>query len=74
MPETITFSYKGKSYNAIVYKEQRNSLAMWVVELDNGKTYLFSREKKGWYCGDLNKSLCKLIGSKIETLDEGESS
>ena len=66
MDNIIDFSWKRKKYTAIVQKEHQNSGTFWLVEIVSGGTYLLSKETKGWRCGELNKELCRQIGSAIE--------
>lgn len=62
----IHFTLNRKTYTALVTEETSIGSTLWVVELENGNTYLFSRAPKGWHCAELGKDTCKIIGKAIE--------
>ena len=63
----INFTLNRRQYNAQVAEESINGSHLWVVEVDNGGTYLFSKEVKGWHCAELGKDTCQVIGKAIDT-------
>jgi len=51
-----------------VTEDAINGSHLWVLELENGGIYLFSKEARGWHCPELGKDTCRVIGRAI---DEG---
>jgi hypothetical protein len=62
----ISFTLNRRDYTALVTEEAINGSHMWVLELDNGNIYLFSKEAKGWHCPELGKETCRTIGKAID--------
>jgi hypothetical protein len=62
----INFTLNRKPYTAEVAEEKINGAPLWLVEIEKGGTYLFSREARGWHCPELNKDICKVVGRAID--------
>lgn len=62
----INFTLNRKDYTAQVTEETVNGAHLWMLELDTGNIYLFSKEAKGWDCRELGKDTCRTIGKAID--------
>lgn len=62
----INFTLHKKSYTAQVTEETTFGSTLWVVEIDNGNTYLLTKAERGWQCLELGKSTCRVIGEAID--------
>ena len=63
---TIEFNWKGKMYTAEASPVQVTGVVTWMVEMVSGKTFLLTRDAKGWDCRELSKEQCRIIGEAIE--------
>jgi hypothetical protein len=62
----IQFTLNRKPYTALVTEELTFGSTMWMVEVDNGSTYLFTRNDRGWQCPELGKDTCRVVGKAID--------
>ena len=62
----ITFTLNRKIYFAHVTEETINSSHIWLLEVENGGTYLLTKEARGWHCAELSKVDCRVIGKAID--------
>ena len=66
MSTAIHFTWKDKSYSAHVQREHIGGTLLWVMEVENGKTFIMTQKRQEWYCAELDKKLCTIIGRAIE--------
>lgn len=62
----ISFTLNRKFYTALVTEEVTFGSTMWMVDVENGSTYLFSRTERGWHCPELGKDTCRVVGKAID--------
>lgn len=62
----ISFSLNRKTYTAQVTEETTFGSTLWMVEIENGGTYLFTKGPRGWHCAELGKDTCKVVGKAID--------
>lgn len=62
----ILFTLNKKHYTALVTEETTFGSTLWMVEVENGNTYLFTRTDRGWQCPELGKDTCRVVGNAID--------
>jgi hypothetical protein len=63
----INFTLNRKDYTAVVTEETTFGSHMWMVEIDNGNSYLLTKAERGWQCLELGKSSSRVIGEAIDS-------
>lgn len=62
----ITFTLSKRTYFAHVTEETMHGSHVWLLEVENGGTYLLTKEARGWHCAELSKDECRVIGQAID--------
>lgn len=62
----IIFTLNRRQYTAHVTEENTFGSTLWMVEVDSGSTYLFTKNDRGWQCPELGKDTCRVVGKAID--------
>lgn len=66
MSFSIQFSWRNKTYSALVNEQRVSNVQLWIAEFSNSKMYILSKSRSGWCCDELKEELSRAIGHAIE--------